>query len=292
MNKVNFLKKSSGFLSSLVTIILFLLVIVTPIAIILGKVVVDTQLVYQNVTSGGFDFNYLNQKFTALSDKVSPNLNVDFNQVAAAISGFVAGNIGSVFTGTIDVVLKLFLFILAMFYFLKDGTQFKETYRAMSPLKKESDDKIARSIKVSINSIMLGSVTVAVLQGFITGLGLWIFGVPNPFFFGTLAGFLALIPALGAPIVWVPAAAYLYFTKDGSFLWLYLVIWGVVAVGLIDNILGPKVINKGIKIHPLFILLSIIGGLAVFGPEGFILGPLVLSIFVAIIKVRNENSAL
>ncbi len=287
--KVKFLQKASGFLASLITIILFLLVIVTPISIILSKVVIDTQSVYQNVTSEGFDLNYLNQRFATLSDKISPNLNFDFNQLAAGVSGFVAGNIGAVFTGTVDVVLKSFLFLLAMFYFLKDGRQFRELYKTTSPLKNESDEKIFHSIKISINSILIGSVTVAILQGFVTGIGLWIFGVPNPFFFGTLAGFLALIPALGAPIVWLPAAAYLYFTVPGSFAWLYLAIWGIVAVGLIDNILGPKVINKGIKIHPLLILLSIIGGLGVFGPEGFIVGPLVLSIFVAIIKVWNDS---
>jgi len=136
---------------------------------------------------------------------------------------------------------------------------------------------------------MIGSMTIALAQGFFTGLGFWIFGVPNPFFLGTLAGLLALVPTFGPALVWFPVAMYLYFTRDGSFVWLYQIIWGVFAVGLIDNFLGPLVINKGIKIHPLFILLSIIGGISIFGPEGFIFGPLVLSIFVAIIKVWNED---
>jgi predicted PurR-regulated permease PerM len=105
-----------------------------------------------------------------------------------------------------------------------------------------------------------------------------------------LAGLLALIPGVGAPAVWVPSAIYLYFTKDASLAWLYMTIWGMFAVGLIDNFLGPIVMNKGIKIHQLFILLSIIGGITVFGPEGVIFGPLVLSIFVAIIKVYNDDN--
>ncbi len=292
LSKVNFFKKGASTLSSVITIILFLLIIVTPISIILGKVIIDTQSVYQNIVSGGVDLNLISQKFRTFVNAVFPHLNVDFNQIGASVSGFFVGNIGSVFTSTVDVVLKLFLFILAMFYFLKDGKQFGKLYSSISPLKKDNNDKIFDSIKVSINSIMIGSITVAATQGVVTGIGLWIFGVPNPFFFGTLAGFLSLIPSLGAPLVWIPSAIYLYFTNPSSFSWLYLVLWGSIAVGLIDNLLGPKVINKGIKIHPLFILLSILGGISIFGLEGFILGPLVLSIFVAIVKVWNEGRSL
>ncbi len=292
LSKINVLKKISNTIAAFTTIILFLLVIVTPIAALLSQVVIDAQSVYQNISSGDVNITNISERFTVLADRFAPNINLSFNKVAASVSGFFVGNIGNLFTGTVDIALKLFLFLFAMFYFLKDGKQFRELYTNMSPLKKENDGKILDSIRQSINSIMIGSVTVAVAQGIATGLGLWIFGVPNPFFFGTLAGFLALIPGIGAPFVWIPAAIYLYFVRDGSFVWLYLVIWGITAVGLIDNIIGPKVINKGIKIHHLFILLSIIGGISVFGPEGVILGPLILSVFVSIIKVWNEEKSL
>jgi predicted PurR-regulated permease PerM len=288
LSKVFLLKKISNTLSSFITILLFILIIITPITILLSKVVIDTQSVYQNVAGGGINFDFISDKIKNLSSTLSPNLNFNFNKIAESVSGFFVNNIGNIFSGTVDIALKLFLFLFAMFYFLKDGKQFGELYGLISPLKKESDAKIFLSIKQSVNAILVGSMTVAVIQGLFTGFGLWIFGVPNPFFFGTLAGFMALIPGLGAPTVWIPAAVYLYFTKDG-FVWLYQVIWGVLAVGLIDNIIGPKVINRGIKIHPLFILISIIGGILLFGPEGVLFGPLVLSVFVAIIKVWNED---
>jgi predicted PurR-regulated permease PerM len=289
LSRLFLLKKVSNALASFITIILFILIIITPVTILLSKVVIDTQAVYQNIAGGGINLDFIGEKIKTLSSTLSPDLNLNFNKIAESVSGFFVNNIGNIFSGTVDIALKLFLFLFAMFYFLKDGKQFGDLYRLISPLKKESDDKIFLSIKQSVNAILVGSLTVAIIQGIFTGFGLWIFGVPNPFFFGTLAGFMALIPGLGAPTVWIPAAVYLYFTKD-SFVWLYQVIWGVVAVGLIDNIIGPKMINRGIKIHPLFILISIIGGIFIFGPEGVLFGPLILSIFVAIIKVWNEDT--
>jgi predicted PurR-regulated permease PerM len=290
--KIKFTTSLSGSLSAFLTMILFVLIIITPVTALLGRIVVDTQSVYESVVLNGIDLNFISDKISTITHRFSPSLNFNVTKIVESVSGFFVSNIGNIFSGTVDIALKLFLFLLAMFYFLKDGRQFGEFYTVISPLKKESDDKIFKSIRQSVNSIMLGSLTVALAQGIITGLGLWVFGVPNPFFFGTLAGFLALIPGIGAPFVWVPAVFYLYFTQEGSFMWLYQIIWGVFAVGLIDNFLGPKVMNKGIKVHQLFILLSIIGGISVFGPEGVILGPLVLSLFVAIIKIWNEKDAL
>lgn len=290
--KTILLKKASNTLASIFTILLFMIVIVTPIAVILSKVIIDTQTVYETVVTGGINFDFVGEKITNLTNSISPNLHINFNKIVESISGFFVNNIGGLFSGTVDLILKAFLFLLAMFYFLKDGKQFKELYLTISPLKNESDDKIFVSIKNSINSIMIGSLTVAVAQGIFTGIGLWIFGVPNAFFFGALAGFMAFVPGVGPSLVWFPAAIYLFFTKPDSFVWLYQIIWGVLAVGLIDNFLGPKVMNKGIKIHQLFILLSIIGGISVFGPEGLLFGPLILSVFVSIIKVWNEDKNL
>lgn len=291
-SKTPILKRVSSGAAATFTMLLFVLIIVTPITAILSKVVIDTQNVYINVLSGSINFDFVGERMTAFANQLSPNLNINFTKIAESVSGFFVSNIGGLFSGTVDLILKVFLFLLSMFYFLKDGKRFKDLYFIVSPLKAGSNDKIFLSIKNSINSVVIGSLTVAVAQGIFTGLGLWMFGVPNPFFFGTLAGFLALVPGVGPSIVWFPAAMYLFFTKPDSFVWLYQIIWGVLAVGLIDNFLGPKVMNKGINIHELFILLSIIGGIIVFGPEGLLFGPLILSVFVSIIKVWNEDKNL
>jgi predicted PurR-regulated permease PerM len=285
-------KRISNGMAAFTTMLLFVLVIVTPITAILSKVVIDTQNVYVSVLNGSINFDFVGDRISSFVNQVAPNLNINFTKIAESVSGFFVNNIGGLFSGTVDLILKVFLFLLSMFYFLKDGKKFKELYSIVSPLKTESNDKIFLSIKNSINSVVVGSLTIAVTQGIFTGLGLWVFGVPNPFFFGTLAGFLALVPGVGPSLVWFPAAMYLFFTKTDSFVWLYQIIWGVLAIGLVDNFLGPKVMNKGINIHELFILLSIIGGIVIFGPEGLLFGPLILSVFVSIIKVFNEDKNL
>jgi predicted PurR-regulated permease PerM len=291
-SKAFIIRKFSNGAAALVTTLLFVLIIILPITAILSKVVVDAQSVYVNVVNGSINLDFIEDRISSFVNQISPSVDINFNKIAESVSGFFVSNIGGLFTGTVDLVLKIFLFLLSMFYFLKDGKKFKELYSVISPLKIQSENKIFLSIKNSINSVIIGSLTIAVVQGIFTGLGLWAFGVPNPFFFGTLAGFLALVPGVGPSLVWFPAAVYLFFTKPDSFVWLYQIVWGVLAIGLVDNFLGPKVMNKGINIHELFILLSIIGGILVFGPEGLLLGPLILSVFVSIIKIWNEDKNL
>lgn len=282
INKNTLLKRFSSTISAAVTVFFIVLLIITPIVLILTKVLADAQGFYTSVTTSGVSVDSISTKLSLYI----PDIQEKIDTAASAVSNFFIQNIGNFFSGTFDIILKVFLFLLALFYFLKDKESFVGMYKSISPLHDSDNSSIFLSIQNAVRSIMLGSIVVALAQGFMTGIGFAIFGVPNPFFFGSIAAFFALIPSVGASLIWIPGAIYLYATTgDYSFMWLGQVIWGVLAVGLIDNILGPIVINKGIQIHPLFILLSVIGGISVFGPEGFLFGPLVLSIFIAISSV-------
>ncbi|MES2985499.1 MAG: AI-2E family transporter [Patescibacteria group bacterium] len=284
-------KKFASTFAASCTVLLLILLIITPITLILGKVFTDAQQFYSDVTTSGVSLDSLSLSIQEKLSVYVPDIKQRLDTAASAVSGFFVQNIGNFFSGTFDIVLKVFLFLLALFYFLKDKSHFVKMYRDLSPLSESDDISIFNSIKQAVRSIMLGSMVVAVAQGVATGIGFAIFGVPNPFFLGSIAGFMALVPGIGPALVWIPAAIYLYVTGgDTSFAWLGQVIWGVGAVGLIDNFLGPLVINKGIQIHPLFILLSILGGIAIFGPEGFLFGPLVLSVFVSIATVWRAKT--
>jgi predicted PurR-regulated permease PerM len=294
IQRIAFIKRVAHALGAATILLLLVLLIITPIVLVLGKVLADAQGFYTNVTTSGLSLDVVSTKIESSLSVYIPDIQQRLDGAASAVSGFFVQNIGSFFSGTFDIILKVFLFLLALFYFLKDRKSFITMYKGVSPLHESDDNRIFVSIQSAVRSIMLGSIVVALSQGVVTGIGFAIFGVPNPFFFGSIAAFFALIPGVGPALVWVPAAIYLYATGgDQSFAWLGQVIWGIGAVGLIDNFLGPLVINKGIQIHPLFILLSVIGGISVFGPEGFLFGPLVLSLFIAIATVwrtKTESS--
>lgn len=290
--KIPYIRRVASSLSAGSIILLLVFLIITPIALILGKVLVDAQGFYSSVTTSGVSLDVLSTKIQTSLSAYIPDIQQKLDSTASAVSGFFVQNIGNIFSGTFDVILKIFLFLLALFYFLKDKEDFVVMYKGVSPLNDSDDGRIFVSIQNAVRSIMLGSIVVALAQGIVTGVGFAIFGVPNPFFFGSIAAFFALIPSVGPALIWIPGAIYLYVTGgDTSFAWLGQVIWGIGAVGLIDNFLGPLVINKGIEVHPLFILLSVIGGISIFGPEGFLFGPLVLSMFIAIATVwRTQTS--
>ena len=115
-------------------------------------------------------------------------------------------------------------------------------------------------------------------------VGIWIFGIPNATLWGSIAAIAALIPSVGTSLVVLPGVLYLFLFGE-RFAALGLMIWGMTAVGLIDNILGPHLMKRGIAIHPFFILLSVLGGLGLFGPVGFLIGPLILALLFALLDI-------
>ena len=151
------------------------------------------------------------------------------------------------------------------------GKKFKQLLSSLSPLQ-TIDSQIISKMEGAINSVILGQFVIAVLQSIIAMIGFAIFGVPNPVLWGSLVIVAAFIPTIGTGLVMVPAILYLYFTGE-PMLALGMAIWAFFAVSLIDNVLGPFLINKGLKIHPFLVLLSVLGGISAFGPAGVLIGP-------------------
>jgi predicted PurR-regulated permease PerM len=197
-------------------------------------------------------------------------------------------NLDTVFSGASKIVLAVFIMLLALFYLLRDGRELKRQIIALSPLGDDDDNRIFKKLEQTIYSIFAGSILVGLIQGVLTGIGFAIFGVPNPALWGSIAAVSALIPGIGTSLVMVPGVLYLFFTGSTTPA-IGLLIWGVLAVGLIDNFLGPIFINRGVKIHPFLILLSVLGGLIFFGPVGFVLGPIILAFLFALLDIYRAS---
>ncbi|HEY4504038.1 MAG TPA: AI-2E family transporter [Candidatus Paceibacterota bacterium] len=291
--KIFFGNEERSTFASLMTLFLVILIVLIPGFFIVGKLYNEIQDMYYFLTeesSRSSVIVFLNSASDWLSNaflNIYPSISFDsFNITDYLQLGveWAFSNVDTLFTGIGKVVMGLFITFLALFYFLRDGKEFKRQLIALSPLVDTDDERILKRLEQAVYSIIAGSLVVGVIQGILTGIGFAIFHVPNPVAWGSVAAVAALIPGIGTALVLIPGTLYLFFTGSAVYA-LGLLIWGMLAVGLIDNLLGPILINKGIKIHPLVILLSVLGGLSFFGAIGFILGPLVLAFLFALLEI-------
>ncbi len=266
-------------LAAFVTILIVIVFIFTPLIFLGIQIFQEAQQLYFSFTdtgSGGKDavLNIFNGLIN--------NINID--QYFKQGLGWMLEHLGSIVTGLAKVALSSFIFLIALYYLLKDGQKLKKTVIALSPLTDTDDETIFKKLELAVNSVVKGSLTVAFIQGILTAVGFAIFGVPNAVLWGTVATIAALIPGIGTALVITPAVIFLFFTS-GLFPGFGLLIWGVIAVGLIDNFLGPKLVGHGMQLHPLIVLLAVLGGLAFFGPIGFLLGPLTISLLFTLLDI-------
>ena len=216
---------------------------------------------------------------------VQIEFSVDVNQYLKQGLSWLLQHLVPLFANVAKAMVGVFIFLVALYYLFKDGNKLKRAIVALSPLQDIHDETIFNKLALAINSVIKGSLAVALIQGILTAVGFAIFGVPNAVLWGSVAAIVALIPGIGTALVLLPGILYLYFSGGGILSTVGLFIWGMVAVGLIDNFLGPKLVERGILLHPFLILLSILGGIGFFGPLGFLLGPLVLSMLFALLEI-------
>jgi predicted PurR-regulated permease PerM len=197
---------------------------------------------------------------------------------------WIQENIGGVFTRVVDYSLGAFILIFGIFVFLRDGNKFVEKMVTLSPLTENFDRQIAHKIQVAFNSVIVGEVVIAIVQGLLAGAGFWFFGIPNAAIWGVIAAIAALVPVVGTGFVFFPVILFSFLVL-GWVPALGLFAWWVLVVSIVDNIMRPVIIERGIHINPLLILISVLGGLHAFGPIGFVAGPLILAFFFALLDI-------
>lgn len=268
------------------TTLCVLIVVILPLAWFGWQLFQEARGVYFEVSDP--DTNFSNALITLAEERIGTFLpHVDFDQYTEQALQWLLQHTGQLFASAAKLGLNIFISLIALFYLLRDGVSIRARLIALSPLQDTHDRLISTRLHGAINSVIKGSLLIALIQGVATGTGFALFDVPNPVLWGSVAMIAALVPNVGTALVLAPAIAYLYLTDH---LWQSagLLIWGIIAVGLIDNLLGPTLISRGIKIHPLLILLAVLGGLTFFGPLGFILGPLVISLLFAVLDIYER----
>ncbi len=268
-------------LSTIIVVVVFLV----PLILIASLVFKEATGLYANLVSGNSPFiNTIKDFVSERAARFFPGATFDIDTYTRAGLSWLVGHTNVFVTQIFRFGLSLFLVIISLFFFFKDGSHLKQRLISLSPLGDRYDMKLFDSVVMTINTVVKGSLIIALIQGLVAGFGLYLFGVPNPALWGLVTTIAALIPAVGTAIIMVPAIAYLFIIGHTAPA-IGLIIWAAFAVGLIDNTLTPFILKRGIHIHPFFILVSVLGGIAFFGPIGFIAGPIVLSLFFELVKL-------
>ncbi len=185
-------------------------------------------------------------------------------------------------------LIGVFLMAYVVFYSYTDGARWVQALREVLPMQADHRETLFREVGHVVRGVMYGTILMSALQALLAAAGFSIFGVPDVALWSVLVFILALLPIVGAPMVWLPWSLYLIYIGE-TFRGVGLLLYSAILVNGIEHVIRPKLIGSVADIHPLLVLLGVVGGLAVFGFIGFILGPLVLSVFVTVLNLyRNE----
>ncbi|HEV7405794.1 MAG TPA: AI-2E family transporter [Chthoniobacteraceae bacterium] len=287
---VKLLRGRKSLASALTLLILFVL-IAGPLSAFLSVVIrqalhVSTQAVpwLREHFGAGSGFNAhdsLVQRFPSLAEYIpAQDELVDNVGVAAKSAGAFLVAAGSrVTAGTAVFLLDLFVMMYATFFFLRDGPAILEKIFYYMPLSDEDEERMLHRFVSVTRATVKGTLIIGLIQGTLAGLAFWPAGIDGAAFWGTIMVILSIVPGIGAALVWVPAAIYLFLTGH-TMAGLLLTLWCAGVVGTIDNVLRPMLVGKDAKMPDLLILVGTLGGLFLFGPIGFVVGPVVCGLFL------------
>lgn len=279
-------------LTSLCTLSICLLIAILPVIILSVLLVQEGAAVYKNIESGELDIAaYLAQfkhslppYFQHLLDRFGMGelngLREKIVKSAMQGSQVLASQAFSFGQGTFEFVVSFFIMLYLLFFFLRDGAELARNVRTAVPLEEGHKRRLQLKFNRVVRATVKGNLVVAVTQGALGGAIFWFLDIPSALLWAVLMGFLSLLPAVGAGIVWAPVAVY--FLLSGM-IWqgVVLGLFGVFVIGLVDNVMRPILVGKDTKMPDYMILISTLGGLAVFGLNGFVIGPLIAALFMS-----------
>jgi predicted PurR-regulated permease PerM len=287
-------------LSAVVTLVILFILVVGPLSAFVS-LVVNQAVVLSNEAlpwlqqhfGAATNFNvhdWLARQFPALADYIPPQEQIVESVGAAAKSagGYLVGVISRMTAGTATFVLNLFVMLYAMFFFFKDGRQMIETILCYIPLSRDAKTRMLTQFTSISRATLKGTLMIGIIQGVLDGVAFWLAGIDGAALWGTLMAFLSILPAVGAPLVWVPAGLYLLLSGR-VVAGLILVGWCAAVLATLEYIVRPALVGTDAKLPDILILIGTLGGLYLFGPIGFIIGPIVCGLFLTVWQIYGES---
>ena len=289
-------------LAALATLLIIVMLVILPLFLTAASLVQEATSLYERIQSGelnlGTVFQQLRDALPAwvidILDRLGlTNLGAVQDRLSDALkrgSQFIAAQALSIGQGAADFILGLLVMLYLLFFLLREGGELFKRIQDAIPLPREQQRALFSKFTTVIRATIKGSIFVAAVQGALGGLIFWLLGLHAPVLWGFVMGLLALLPAVGAALIWVPAAIYLLAT--GS-VWqgVVLLLFGAFVIGLIDNILRPLLVGKDTKMPDYVVLISTLGGLATFGLNGFVLGPVIAAMFIAAWDIFSASTS-
>lgn len=207
--------------------------------------------------------------------------------IVQSINAFME-SLGKVITDAPILFLEVFVTFFVTFYFLRDGKKIISNIYDILPFEGKIKDRFLKRSKEIANATIFGQIIIGLIQGITAGISFYLFGAPSPLFFTILATFLAILPFVGPWLVWIPVGIVMIATGNvvnGVALMLY----GLLVVGLIDDFVRPHIVGKKAKINPALALVGMLGGLALVGPVGLIIGPLVIEYILILVQIYRKK---
>jgi predicted PurR-regulated permease PerM len=282
------------------TLLIIIAIVIVPLIVVGMLLVRQAAGVYDRLQAGTVNFqDYLSKTAEAAPDWVTglltsvgiTNLGDLQERLAAglrAVSQLLAEQLVLLGQNTFVFVVGLFVMLYLLFFLLRDGDRLARRINDAVPLRTEQRRALTDKFTTVIRAMIKGTLAVAVVQGALGGLIFWLLGLPAPALWGVVMGILSLLPAVGSPVVWAPVAIYLLATGE---IWqgIVLLAYGALVIGLIDNVLRPILVGKDTRIPDYVVLISTLGGLALFGVNGLLLGPVIAALFLAVWDIFSTS---
>ena len=281
--------KRSG--AAAVTVLIIIAMVILPLAMVATSLAQEASSLFAKIQSGEYDFGaYLQRIFEALPAWVTgllERINLsDFSALREQLkSGLMKGGqvlapqALSIGLNTFDFVIGFGIMLYLLFFLLRDGRALAERIREAIPLRSDRKAALFARFADVLRATVKGGILVAIVQGALGGIAFWFLGIHAALLWAVLMAFLSLVPAVGAALVWLPVA--IYFLATGA-VWqgIGLILYGVLVIGLVDNVLRPFLVGKDTKLPDYVVLISTLGGIDVFGLNGFVIGPLIAAMFM------------
>jgi len=288
--------------AALATVMIVLLIVILPVTLVGALLLQEAVSVYEKFQSGELNIGrYFQQVLGALPAWVSDlldrfgltNLVSMQERLSTGLmegSQFVAAKALNIGQNTFDFIVNLCIVLYLLFFLVRDGDDLVRRIRTAIPLYPDQQRELFNRFTTVIRATVKGNVVVAVAQGALGGLIFWFLGVHAPVLWAVVMAFLSLLPAVGSALVWLPVAIY-FLVTGATWQGIVLIAFGVLVIGLVDNVLRPMLVGKDTKMPDYVVLISTLGGIAIFGLNGFVIGPVIAAMFMAVWDIFASSRA-